>query len=198
VKLRLCRLLAAAAFASCFLGSVQILAQNAYITNHGSGNVSVIDTATNKVTATIAVGGAPFGVAVSPDGGTVYVANTDSGNVSVIATTTNTVVDTATNKVIATIPVVASHPWYVLLEMSSSGSESGIRGLLQRLLGLALEEGWVGDDVIAESGAGRRQRSSGGSAKRSSRRRIVRPRSSTMSRYRPAGWPCSSTAHAAR
>ena len=50
-------------------------------------------------------------------------------------------------------PLEAAYPWYVLLEMSSSESESGIRGLLERLLGLALEEGFVGDGVIAESGA---------------------------------------------
>ena len=96
MKLRLCRLLAIAAFV-CFLGSIQTLAQNAYVTNDGSGDVSVIDTATNTVTATITVGTAPFAVAVSPDGGTVYVANIDSDNVSAIAT--------ATNKVIATITV---------------------------------------------------------------------------------------------
>jgi YVTN family beta-propeller protein len=97
MRLCLCRRLAIAAFVSYFLGSVQTLAQNAYITNDGSGNVSVIDTATNTVIATITVGTAPFAVAVSPDGGTVYVANIDSDNVSVI--------DTATNKVIATITV---------------------------------------------------------------------------------------------
>ena len=50
-------------------------------------------------------------------------------------------------------PLEAPCPWYVLLEMSSSESESDIRALLERLLGLALEEGWVGDGVIAESGA---------------------------------------------
>ena len=66
MKLRVFRLLAIAGLISRFLGSVQILAQNAYITNDGSGNVSVIDTATNKVIATITVGSAPEGVAVSP------------------------------------------------------------------------------------------------------------------------------------
>jgi FAD/FMN-containing dehydrogenase len=50
-------------------------------------------------------------------------------------------------------PIEAPYPWYVLLEMSSSESESGIRGLLERLVGTALEEGFVGDGVIAESGA---------------------------------------------
>jgi YVTN family beta-propeller protein len=42
-----------------------------YVANAGANSVSVISTATNRVTATIDVGTAPFGVAVSPDGGTV-------------------------------------------------------------------------------------------------------------------------------
>jgi FAD/FMN-containing dehydrogenase len=50
-------------------------------------------------------------------------------------------------------PLEAPSPWYVLLEMSSSESESGIRRLLERLLGQALEKGLVGDGVIAESGS---------------------------------------------
>jgi YVTN family beta-propeller protein len=85
-------LLAIAAFVSCLLGSVQTRAQNAYITNDGSNSVSVIATARNRVTATIAVGSEPFGVAVSPDGCKVYVANGASNNVSVvIAAATHTV-----------------------------------------------------------------------------------------------------------
>ncbi len=55
--------------------------------------MSVIDTATNTVTATIPVGPEPYGVAVTPDGSKVYVANF-SNSVSVIATATNTVTDT--------------------------------------------------------------------------------------------------------
>jgi D-lactate dehydrogenase (cytochrome) len=50
-------------------------------------------------------------------------------------------------------PLAAARPWYVLLEMSSSQTESGIRGLLERLLEAALDEGLVADGVIAESGA---------------------------------------------
>src|SRR6201987_1582984 len=49
-------------------------------------------------------------------------------------------------------PLAAPHPWYVLLEMSSSHTESGIRALLERLLEAALEENLVADGVIAESG----------------------------------------------
>ena|ERR1700730_7177537 len=97
MKLRICGLLAIAAFVSCLLGSGQSLAQNAYITNLGSNTVSVIDTATNKVTATIPVGFSPYGVAVSPDGGRVYVTNENSTAMSVI--------DATTNMVITTIPV---------------------------------------------------------------------------------------------
>ena len=53
----------------------------------------MIDTATNTVVATVAVGNGPEGVAVTPDGTKVYVANASSANVSVIKTATNTVVE---------------------------------------------------------------------------------------------------------
>ena len=55
--------------------------------------VSVIDTKTNTVVATIGVGVLPEGVAISPNGRTAYVANEGSNTVSVIDTKTNTVVD---------------------------------------------------------------------------------------------------------
>jgi YVTN family beta-propeller protein len=93
MKFRLFRLLAIAAFISCCLGSAQSLAQNAYITNFNSNNVSVIATATNTVIGSpITVGSGPFGVAVTPDGSKVYVANLAGNTVSVIATATNTVI----------------------------------------------------------------------------------------------------------
>ena len=69
----------------------------AYIPNYVSDNVSVINTATNAVVATIAVGNQPYGVSNSPDGSRVYVTNFGSDNVSVI--------NTATNTVMANIPV---------------------------------------------------------------------------------------------
>jgi trimeric autotransporter adhesin len=59
--------------------------------NNGSGSVSVIASATNTMTASIPVGSAPLGVAVTPDGSKVYVANYSSNSVSVIATATDTV-----------------------------------------------------------------------------------------------------------
>ena len=62
-----------------------------------SNTLSVIDMATNKVTATIPVGIGPTGVAVTPDGSKVYVINYISNTISVI--------DTSTNKVTATMSV---------------------------------------------------------------------------------------------
>src|SRR6266404_8957511 len=65
-----------------------------YVPNSASNNVSVIDTSTNTVVATVSVGANPQGVAVNPAGTRAYVANINSTNVSVIDTSTNTVVDT--------------------------------------------------------------------------------------------------------
>jgi YVTN family beta-propeller protein len=57
----------------------------------------VIDTASNKVVATIPVGTFPSSVATTPDGTHAYVTNEFDATVSVI--------DTASSKVVATIPV---------------------------------------------------------------------------------------------
>ena len=69
----------------------------AYISNQNSNTVSVIDTASNTVVATVPVGTDPWGVAVNPTGTRAYVANANSNTVSVI--------DTASNSVVATVPV---------------------------------------------------------------------------------------------
>ncbi|HET9808696.1 MAG TPA: beta-propeller fold lactonase family protein, partial [Candidatus Limnocylindria bacterium] len=71
--------------------------QRLYVANY-DGNagttVSVIDTATNLVTATVTVGTGPFQIGMSPDGTRAYVVNLSSDNVSVLDTGTNTVVAT--------------------------------------------------------------------------------------------------------
>ena len=89
MKLHIAGLLSIATFALFFvLGSTHSLAQNAYATNDGSFNVSVINTANNKVIATIGGFHEPYGVAVSPDGGKVYVTNSPASagnsNISVM------------------------------------------------------------------------------------------------------------------
>src|ERR1017187_1160098 len=77
--------------AAMLLLSISVIAQTAYITNTGSNTVSVINVATNTVTASISIG-SPFGISVSPDGSKVYVAQEySSGTVSVINTATNSI-----------------------------------------------------------------------------------------------------------
>jgi YVTN family beta-propeller protein len=62
------------------------------------GIVSVIDTMTNTVVGSpIPVGSDPYGIAITPDGSKVYVTNEADNTVSVI--------DTATNMVVAVLPV---------------------------------------------------------------------------------------------
>jgi YVTN family beta-propeller protein len=78
-------------------GTTEAAGPPAYITNCDDNTVSVIDTASNTVTATVPVGACPGGVAVMPDGAHVYVANSVSATVSVITAASNTVT--------ATVPV---------------------------------------------------------------------------------------------
>ena len=63
------------------------------------GNLLVVDTATNILAGTVAIGANPFAAAVNTAGTRVYATNFGGGSVSVI--------DTSTNSVIATIPVAA-------------------------------------------------------------------------------------------
>ena len=73
-----------------------------YVANSVAGSVSVLDTATNAATATIAVGHAPDGLAISPDGKLLYVANGDDATV--------TVVDTASAKPVGSPVPVGKRP----------------------------------------------------------------------------------------
>jgi len=62
----------------------------AYVSNSASNNVSVIDLATNQVTATLQTAEFPNELRFSPDGGVVYVANLDlDDNVTIIDTSDN-------------------------------------------------------------------------------------------------------------
>ena len=77
-RLRLCAVIL------CVLGGTAHAAPFAYITNRGNNTVSVIDTATNTVVATVAVGSEPAGVAVNRASTRVYVTHPFSNTVSVI------------------------------------------------------------------------------------------------------------------
>ena len=68
-----------------------------YVTCEASSTVCVIDPATRRKVAEIAVGGEPTDVTFSPDGHRAYVTNRLDDSLSVI--------DPATRRVVATVPV---------------------------------------------------------------------------------------------
>ncbi len=68
--------------------------------------MSVIDTRSNAVVATVPVGQRPWNMALTPDGRKLYVANGRSNSVSVI--------DTGSDKVVAEI-AVGAFPWGVAI-----------------------------------------------------------------------------------
>jgi YVTN family beta-propeller protein len=91
------KLVLSALLLTVFGTSVTFAQTRGYVTNFDHNTVSVIDTATHAVIATVTVGFEPTGIAVTPDGAFVYVVNGSAHTVSVISAATNTVV--------ATVPV---------------------------------------------------------------------------------------------
>ena len=82
----------------------------AYVTNALEDNVTVINTSTNGITTTIPVGGCPWGIAFTPDGAFAYVVNAAPANVPhgpvgcpIAGDGSVSVIDTATNRVVATV-----------------------------------------------------------------------------------------------
>ncbi len=69
------------------------LARDVFVTNSGSGTVSVVDAGTNSVLANVGVGKEPVDVAITPDGSRAYVVNKGSNTVSVIGVATLSVID---------------------------------------------------------------------------------------------------------
>src|SRR5437762_11496630 len=63
----------------------------AYVGNFKDNSVSVIDTGTGLVIATVPVSAGPHGMAATPDGRTVYVSGDGSAEISVIDATADRV-----------------------------------------------------------------------------------------------------------
>nr|WP_277351814.1 protein kinase [Antrihabitans stalactiti] len=82
----------------------------AYVTNGGSGSLSIIDVATATVRSTVKVGKSPAGVAVDAKRRVAYVVDNGDNSVSVI--------DTASASVIDTIEV-GGNPWDVAIDADS-------------------------------------------------------------------------------
>ncbi|MFJ1792965.1 IPT/TIG domain-containing protein [Kitasatospora griseola] len=83
----------------------------AYVANLSSHSLSVVDTATSTVTASIPLASSAIGVAITPDGATAYV--TLAGNNTVVA------VSTSTHTVTATIPVGAA-PQFISIDAAGA------------------------------------------------------------------------------
>ncbi len=88
---------------SVSFGSTLLHAQTVgYVANLDSNSVSVVDTTTNTVTATVALRiSAPIGLVSSPDGARIYVTGVIGSGSGV------DVIDTSANAVIATVPLPA-------------------------------------------------------------------------------------------
>jgi YVTN family beta-propeller protein len=80
-----------------------------YVTNAASGSVSIIDTTTQQVTATVPAGSGPEGLAFTPDGALAFIASTGSNAVSVIDSDP---LSPTYNSLLASIPV-GSQPYGV-------------------------------------------------------------------------------------
>ena len=94
-----------------------------YVPNTFANTVSVVDTSSDTITATIPVGQWPYYTAVTPDGSQVFVPNYRSDTVSVISAATDTVT--------ATIPVSSGPKGVVVDAAGKYAYVAGSGGLTQ-------------------------------------------------------------------
>ena len=96
--MKLCGRVVVASLLALVLGTGATHAQlNAYVANASSNSISVIDTATNTVTATLPLEGSPRGIAIDSVRSLAYVATASQDTV--------TVLDLLTNAVVAVVPI---------------------------------------------------------------------------------------------
>lgn len=119
----------------------------AFVTNSTAGTVSVIDTSSDSVLATIPVGANPGSPAVSPDASRVYVPNTGSDTVSVL--------DVGTSSVLGTI-AVADAPTCVVVtpdgDRAYVGCGSGLVSVIDTAIGATVAVVSVGAPATGSVG----------------------------------------------
>src|SRR5262245_64986261 len=86
-----------AALVALAIGTAEAAGPKVYVGNFKDNTVSVIDTGTAAVVATVPVAAGPHGMGITPDGRAVYVSGDAASTVSVI--------DTATDRVMRDIEV---------------------------------------------------------------------------------------------
>ncbi|MCE0768538.1 Hsp70 family protein [Pseudonocardia kujensis] len=85
--------------------------RTAYVVNSGSNSISLVDTGTNAITATVPVSnGPPQFASISPDGARLYVSVYDPGTSAATAVNTVDVIDTGSRAITHIIPV-GLHPY---------------------------------------------------------------------------------------
>lgn len=102
--------------ALAFLMSVQCVQADVFVFSvaYSDNLVNVIDTNTDTLVASIAVGGGPSGIAITPDGLRAYVTNFDNNSVSIIDTV---------NRVVIGSPITAgigTNPWGIAITPDGS------------------------------------------------------------------------------
>ena len=88
------RLILSAAFAA--VSADPTLAYTVYVSNERDNTVSVVDSNTMQVVATIPVGQRPRGITISHDGSVVYLCASDDDTIQIL--------DTATRQIVSTLP----------------------------------------------------------------------------------------------
>ena len=103
--------------------AVNATTNTVYVTNSTDGTVSVIDGASNRVTATLKVGTNPFAIAVDETTDTIYVANFNTNDLSIIDGATNTVISMSIGVHPEGIGVdEATHTVYLACQTNPSGA----------------------------------------------------------------------------
>jgi YVTN family beta-propeller protein len=97
-----------------FAFSPSAVARSVYVTNYEAHTVSVIDSSSNQVVATIPTGDdtGPYTVAITPDGRTAWVVNYDSGTLISI--------DTATNQIVGAPIAIPEHSYGIAITPDGS------------------------------------------------------------------------------
>ncbi|MFQ5462150.1 MAG: beta-propeller fold lactonase family protein, partial [Phycisphaerae bacterium] len=117
---------------ACCVNNEPLIGPLVYVSNTGSDQVWVVDTATEAVVAVVDVGNDPRGIDITPDNSRVYVANRFDGSVSVIDTATLSLTQTidlsGSGIVTATEPydvVISPDGAWLYVAMKNGGSENG-------------------------------------------------------------------------
>jgi YVTN family beta-propeller protein len=121
-----------------------------YVANNGSGTVSVIDTGTNKVTATIPAGSGPFGLVLHPNN-QIYVTG-GSDTVNVIDTATDTNAGNVTDGTNLSVPLgIGAHSGTNLIYLVNRGFNNVVTMNASLVFGASIPVGTLPSGIAVDS-----------------------------------------------